>query len=133
MMKESGISAQKLALCRILSIPNPFELLASKIGQFREDFHLVIVRVESLEGSRLRLPGCCQQPPSRTPGPPTRRSGSFVVAAPPRCDLRVESRDHVAEGSTTRVAQAMLTTAANPCSKTLFKFWVLSLEFWVLS
>jgi hypothetical protein len=67
MMKESGISAQKLAMCRILSLPKPFELLASKIAQFRQDFHLVVVRVESLEGSRLRLPGRCQQRPSRAP------------------------------------------------------------------
>jgi hypothetical protein len=35
MMKESGNSAQKLAMCRILSTAKPFELLASKIAQFR--------------------------------------------------------------------------------------------------
>ena len=45
-------------------------------------------------------------------------AASFVVAAPPRCDLRVETRDHAAECSATRVAQAMLTTPANPCIKT---------------
>jgi hypothetical protein len=38
-----------------------FALLTSKIAQFREDFHLVVVRVEILEGSRLRLPGRCKQ------------------------------------------------------------------------
>jgi hypothetical protein len=29
-MKESGISAQKLAMCRILSNPNPFEIFELK-------------------------------------------------------------------------------------------------------
>src|SRR5438552_1912547 len=64
MMKKSGNSAQKLAMCRILSTAKPFELLASKIAQFRENFHFVVIRVESLAGSRVRSLGRWKQCPS---------------------------------------------------------------------
>src|SRR5437667_9373934 len=64
MMKESGNYAQKLAVCSILSTAKPFELLASKIAQFPENFHSVVIRVESLAGSRVRFLGRRKQCPS---------------------------------------------------------------------
>jgi hypothetical protein len=45
----------------------PFVLLTSKIAQFREDFHLVVVRVEIFGGESLAAPWRCKQRPSRHP------------------------------------------------------------------
>jgi hypothetical protein len=56
-------------MCRILSTAKPFELLASKIAQFPENFHFVVIRVESLAGSRVRFLGRWKQCPSSTFNP----------------------------------------------------------------
>jgi hypothetical protein len=76
MMKESSISAQKLAMCRVLSIPKPFEPLASKIAQFREDFHLIVVRVESWRGVACGSLGVASNAP---PGLQDRRSADSPI------------------------------------------------------
>jgi hypothetical protein len=45
----------------------------SKIAQFREDFHLVVVRVEIFGGESLAAPRALQATPSRAADPPTPR------------------------------------------------------------
>jgi hypothetical protein len=70
----------------------PFVLLTSKIAQFREDFHLVVVRVEIFGGEPLAAPWASQATPLQLQAadPPIRRyadTATFVVAASPRWDL----------------------------------------------
>jgi hypothetical protein len=62
-------------------------MLTSKIAQFREDFHLVVVRVEMFGGESLAAPWALQATPLQ--GSRAADTASFVVAAMPRCDLCV--------------------------------------------